>query len=1051
MDVALSLEKDHQLIEAIRDNRTSLFLGAGASFGAIDNQQPSKKIPDSDELANLLSRRFLFGKLDNQDFRYVYDLCCSKEGVRAVQRYIHDILIPFGPSQDHLLIPTFAWAAIFTTNYDLVVERAYEQQRRKLQQLRVLSWDPDDGIGPVPESELLYLKLHGSITAFEHTDPPLIASTDQLIDFRSKRKGMFDTFLEHAKLRTMIFVGYSFKDTNLRNILAEVIKDGDNHPPHYTVLPHLNDYEADYWSERRIRPIRASFGEFLQHIDKVIPEGERKLGILAATLKHTEFSRFITRSGQTESSSLARYFNSSCQIVSKNIDAATATDPREFYKGRSEGWGFITTHLDVIRSLTTVLMRDEILAPNDSGQPRLIVLKSYAGGGRTVFLKRLAWETAITNDKPVLYIDPNGKIDLNMFEEIFSLTNLPIYLFVDDVSRHIGPLKSLIKRAKQGAWKLSVIGTERFNEWNINCSDELDSYVSTEYNLGRLTDIETQELLAKLEIADCLGELGGLTFAERFQRFKDVYDRQILVALYEATRGWDFQRIVTDEYDKVVPRRAQLLYLDVCSLHRFGVPARAGLISRVHDLTFAQFKDDFFKPLEQVVYVSHDGKSGDYIYTSRHRLIAEMVYNSQVTTLDDKFDNISRIVSKLNSTYSYDMEVIGLILRAPNLIELGFGTETGSALYDLAITSFGSFGFLYHQWAIFLMSTAETAGQLDRAEDVLATALHVEERNAAFRHTAAEIALRRSRFAVSLDERAAWRNRAISIAQKLTKNSRTPHPFHTIAKARIDALAECIAQLDAHHSGYDTIFDEEVKEADKAIREGLDRFPNDPHLLTSLSEYYVLLAKSDKALTSLEAAFNGKPQSVFVARRLASAYEARNELKKARDVLVRCLDYNPGNVDIHYEIAKNYLSSQDYVDDSSARDIILHHLVRSVQKGDKRYDRRFWYARELFLHGHGGEAKSIFDDLRNAPIPFHLKAKPRGEVRVSDGSLQRYSGRVRKVWATYCFIQTGELPRDIYAFTDDFPASTVVEGMRVAFCLTFTMFGPLAFNIELLL
>jgi hypothetical protein len=72
-------------------------------------------------------------------------------------------------------------------------------------------------------------------------------------------------------------------------------------------------------------------------------------------------------------------------------------------------------------------------------------------------------------------------------------------------------------------------------------------------------------------------------------------------------------------------------------------------------------------------------------------------------------------------------------------------------------------------------------------------------------------------------------------------------------------------------------------------------------------------------------------------------------------------------------------------------------------------------------------------------------------VRVSDGSLQRYSGRVRKVWATYCFIQTGELPRDIYAFTDDFPASTVVEGMRVAFCLTFTMFGPLAFNIELLL
>jgi hypothetical protein len=46
-----------------------------------------------------------------------------------------DILNPFQPADFHLLIPTFAWAGIATTNYDLVVERAYQRAPSPLQKV----------------------------------------------------------------------------------------------------------------------------------------------------------------------------------------------------------------------------------------------------------------------------------------------------------------------------------------------------------------------------------------------------------------------------------------------------------------------------------------------------------------------------------------------------------------------------------------------------------------------------------------------------------------------------------------------------------------------------------------------------------------------------------------------------------------------------------------------------------------------------------------------------------------------------------------------------
>ena len=60
--------------------------------------------------------------------------------------------------------------------------------------------------------------------------------------------------------------------------------------------------------------------------------------------------------------------------------------------------------------------------------------------------------------------------------------------------------------------------------------------------------------------------------------------------------------------------KAQRVYLTICLLNRLEVPVRAGIISRIHDIPFGDFKARLFKPLEHVVYDTFDARMRDNVY-----------------------------------------------------------------------------------------------------------------------------------------------------------------------------------------------------------------------------------------------------------------------------------------------------------------------------------------------------------------------------------------------------------------------------------------------------
>ena len=121
---------DEELLTLAREGRLVLFFGAGASTGAKDAN--GSIIPDGPQLAAKLANKFLSARYATADLKTVYDLACSNRSVRQVQRFLHDEFCGFLPTPAHLLVPQFAWAGLATTNYDLLLERAFEQSGRHL-------------------------------------------------------------------------------------------------------------------------------------------------------------------------------------------------------------------------------------------------------------------------------------------------------------------------------------------------------------------------------------------------------------------------------------------------------------------------------------------------------------------------------------------------------------------------------------------------------------------------------------------------------------------------------------------------------------------------------------------------------------------------------------------------------------------------------------------------------------------------------------------------------------------------------------------------------
>lgn len=1032
------------LSERVRDGEAILFLGAGAVRGALGPK--GEKALTGFQLRDQIADKFLGGQHKDKSLTRVADYAKNESSLAEVQGYIRDLLLPLQPPQFLELIPSFRWFAVVTTNYDLVLERAYDRVPGRLQNLHPIRRDGDNFSAVLRDDTALpYLKLHGCLTTVTDSELPLILASEEYAKHRKNRDRLFRHFADWARERPVIFAGYDISDPNILQILFDLADMGINRPMYAVVDPSLDAIAMRYWNSRRFVALPTTFETFLRDLDGELDPQLRKLAGLRGA-DPVSFQRWIA-SHVAPSDRVRAYTASELTYVHPMLPTSGG-DPKLFYSGVLVGWGPIQQELDVKRRLAEDVILDTVLTPLEGACVRVALVSGHAGAGVSVLLRRMAWDAAKDFNALVFYLNEGGLVRPDLIGEIADLTRAPILLIVDNALLHLATLQALIAQAKSNRWVLNIVLGVRTNEWNVSAG-EFESLADEEYELRDLSDVEILGLLEKLGQYDSLGELNGLTRSQQLERFRQRSNRQLLVALHEATTGKPFEEIVLDEYERIAPPSAKVLYLDICTLHRLGVPVRAGLVSRVSGITFDKFRQELFRPLEHVVFTHMDSASRDYVYRTRHPTIAEFVFSQALPDPIERAAQIIRILRHMDVDYDSDHDAFGKLIRGKTLADLFADKRIVSDIFNAALESGASPSFINHQRAIFELN--HPGGDMRAALAALRSAESQSDyADRSIEHTHANVLRRLASESPHQFEKDRYRADASQILRRLERNARTPHAVTVHAQLLIDELVESLAKAPRDSLNTETssagdlaerALAEQIRTAEQTIFTGLQQFPGDEYLLMADSRLGDLLRDHPRALASLRQAFEANPARAFVAVRLARTLAREGGSVAAVDVLEKCITANPGSKEAHLELAMLYIRENE----ARNQEKVGYHLKRSYTEGDTNFTAQYWAARHEFLYGNRQAGVALFAKLRASRLPLHLKKELQGSVLGTDGLPVRYTGRVKSVHPSYFFLSSSELRTDIFLparALSETDWSSVRIGAQVSFNLIFSMRGP---------
>ncbi|WP_273771993.1 SIR2 family NAD-dependent protein deacylase [Brucella intermedia] len=260
------------LARQIAPQNTVLVLGAGAS---IPSGAPSGK-----ELAKDLEAKFKVGEGLGLSLSDIATLIERRVNRRELIEFICNKVENITPSGGILSIPLLDWAAIFTTNYDTLVEKAFKKSGVSLS---VYSSNYDFSKSSNSNSQSLY-KFHGTAgkddsLGFKERMVITGPDYDKVEDFRTI---LYKRLAEYMHSKSVIIIGNSLEDPDLRKIVDDAVsaKSNEGAPGKIFLLVYnKNDDLAEIYESRGIIVCFGGIDDFFHSVLKEAPSGHGVLPI----------------------------------------------------------------------------------------------------------------------------------------------------------------------------------------------------------------------------------------------------------------------------------------------------------------------------------------------------------------------------------------------------------------------------------------------------------------------------------------------------------------------------------------------------------------------------------------------------------------------------------------------------------------------------------------------------------------------------------------------------------------------------------------------------
>lgn len=219
---------------AVRDEHAAVFVGAGVSMAA--------GYPSWSALLAEIGEEIGVRSSDVYDLAALAQWSIQENGGATRVRNV----IKREIGQDRDVPETLGTIArlpvrtLWTTNYDRLIERAFASISRPLD---VVPGAADLSLRATPGAARLF-KMHGSIERLDD----IVISTDDYELYRSKRGSFLPLLQAHLTSMSMLFVGLSLTDPNIRHVLSSIRESFTDAPPeHFALLrpPQRTDFAKE--------------------------------------------------------------------------------------------------------------------------------------------------------------------------------------------------------------------------------------------------------------------------------------------------------------------------------------------------------------------------------------------------------------------------------------------------------------------------------------------------------------------------------------------------------------------------------------------------------------------------------------------------------------------------------------------------------------------------------------------------------------------------------------------------------------------------------------
>ena len=728
-----------EIVEIIEKGRAVLFLGAGASAAA--------GAPLEKELVEALKQKF--PKLD-VGFNTLLEVCQDYVETPGYNRkdledFITQKLGSLNPTPAHLSLTKYNWPAVFTTNFDDLVETAYRNSQNCLKHCYTVSYPNESPI--VDRSKVYLFKLMGTISTRPENKMVLCrADYNKMI---SKRSDYLEDLEDFVQDGTIIFIGYKAFDRLALDIIDTVIdRIGLQRTPwSYVLLKNrkLSEKERYRFQSHKIIPIQCSFEDFFKKLDEIVSkEGPLLKAPLPKGIKVRIEGKDIILS-RREIDSFEDYF----KILNEDLISSEVRNRDDFYRGMIDNYGCYREGLDFIREVysTSTIRNGEIVRPslkdrilaeiNERGQKeiKVVLVTGPPGVGKSILLRRLAYDVYSSGTAPVIVFDKtrlffdrkllsSALVTLDRRfdkacepEEAHRLKSL---IIIDDVT--IDPFLTKDYLSSRGRLATIVIAARDNELLDLRTGvPEADTYRIDEY-------LSPNE---KTGIVKHLFKLGYIptTDAEWDYMLDKEFENSFFATMYMLVHHSQkpLNAIIRDQFIQLT-EEAKRAFSYICAFHQFNLPINLELLVRALRCSYEQFYSDTMPNAKGIIFEEY--VRGYLLYTAHHRIIARKTIEFFFGHTNAQKNLFLEVLSDVNLRNSKERELIQKILIR-HLSSDSRSTDLTRSdkieIYEEVNSQFRTKALLHH---LGVLLSAE--GEYSKAEEVLKESLAERDKTAPY-------------------------------------------------------------------------------------------------------------------------------------------------------------------------------------------------------------------------------------------------------------------------------------------------------------------------------